>query len=233
MKETEIPMAGEMITWSAHGEDIPGYLSAPDETPAPGIVVLQEWWGLEPHIQDVADRFATEGFVALAPDLYRGVVVDEPDEARKMAMELEHDKAISEIDSAMRYLLGRQDVRGDTVGVIGFCMGGGLSLKVACKSAAAGAAVVFYGRNPDPIDIVRDLKCPLLGIYGEADSGIPPSEVERLRDALASAGKKDFHLQIYPDAPHAFFNDRRASYREEASKDAWETTLVFLREQLG
>jgi carboxymethylenebutenolidase len=225
-------MAGEMITWKVNREDVPGYLSMPDQTPAPGVVVLQEWWGLEPHIQDVADRFADAGFVALAPDLYRGVVVDEPDEARKLAMELEHDKAVSEIDSAMRFLLGMEQVDSDKSGVVGFCMGGGLALKVACKSDATGAAIVFYGRNPDPIDQVRNLKAPLLGLYGEQDSGIPPSEVERLRDALADAGKKDFHLQIYPDAPHAFFNDQRASYREDAARDAWETTLVFLREHL-
>jgi carboxymethylenebutenolidase len=212
---------------------MPGHLSLPSETPAPGIIVLQEWWGLEPHIKDVADRFAAEGFVALAPDLYRGVVVDEPDEARKLAMELEHDKAVSEIDQAARYLLSREDVRGERVGVIGFCMGGGLTLKVACRSDVAGAAVVYYGRNPDPIDEVRNLHCALLGIYGEADAGIPPSEVERLREALEDAGKSNVELHIYPDAPHAFFNDRRASYRDDASQDAWDKTLRFFREQLS
>jgi carboxymethylenebutenolidase len=225
-------VTGEMITMQVNGSSMPGHLSIPEQTPAPGIIVLQEWWGLEPHIKDVAGRFAAAGFVALAPDLYRGVVVDEPDEARKLAMELEHDKACSEIDSAARYLLGREEVSGDKVGVIGFCMGGGLTLKVGCRSDVAGAAVVFYGRNPDPIDEVKNLNCPLLGIYGEADAGIPPSEVDRLRDALADAGKTDFDLHIYPDAPHAFFNDRRASYREDASRDAWEKTIRFFNEHL-
>jgi carboxymethylenebutenolidase len=225
-------LAGEMISWKTNGEDVPGYLSLADRTPGPGVIVLQEWWGLEPHIKDVADRFAAEGFVALAPDLYHGVVVDEPDEARKLAMELEHDRAVAEIDSAAHYLLSRDDVSGDRVGVVGFCMGGGLTLLTGCRCDAVGAAVVYYGRNPNPIEQVRDLNAPLLGIYGEADAGIPPSEVERLREALQAAGKTDFDLHIYPDAPHAFFNDRRGSYREAESRDAWAKTLAFFREHL-
>jgi carboxymethylenebutenolidase len=225
-------MAGEMITWSTNGEQVPGYLSLPDTTSAPGVIVIQEFWGLEPHIKDVAERFAAEGFVALAPDLYHGVVVDEPDEARKLMMELEHDRAIAEIESAGRYLLSRDDVTGDRVGVVGFCMGGGLAIKVACQTDVAAAAVCFYGRNPDPIEQVKDLSCPLLGIYGEADKGIPPSEVERLQKALDAAGKKDYDLHIYPDAPHAFFNDGRKSYREDAARDAWGKTIRFFNQHL-
>ncbi len=226
-------MAGEMITWTTNGEQVPGFLSTPDETPAPAVIVLQEWWGLEPHIKDVAGRFAAAGYVALAPDLYHGKLVDEPDEARKLAMELDHPRAIAEIESAGRYLLSRDDVRGDRVGIIGFCMGGGLVLKVASETDIAGAAIVFYGRNPDPIEQVGEIDCSLLGIYGGADQGIPPSEVERLREALEKAGKRDFELHIYPDAPHAFFNDRRQSYRREESNDAWERTLHFFRKNLG
>lgn len=225
-------MAGTMIEFPGNGGQVPGYLSLPGTTPAPGLVVIQEWWGLEPHIKDVADRFAAEGFAALAPDLYHGRVASEPDEARKLAMELEHDRAVAEIDAAARYLLSRSEVRGPKVGVVGFCMGGGLSLLTACRSNQVGAAVVFYGRNPNPIEQVRNLSCPLLGLYGEADQGIPPSEVERLRQALSEAGKQ-FELHIYPNAPHAFFNDTRASYRPEAAIDAWGRTLAFFRQHLG
>lgn len=226
-------MAGEMINWTTNGEQVPGYLSLPAQTPAPAVIVLQEFWGLEPHIKDVADRAATLGYVALAPDLYHGVVVDEPDEARKLAMELDHARAVAEIESAGRYLLSREDVTGTGVGTVGFCMGGGLVLKVAAQTDVTTAAVVFYGRNPDPIEQVARIDCPLLGIYGEEDQGIPPSEVERLREALQAAGKTDFDLHIYPGAGHAFFNDQRASYREKAAQDAWDTTLVFLREHLA
>jgi carboxymethylenebutenolidase len=226
-------MAGEMIAWTTDGEQVPGYLSLPESTPGSGVIVLQEWWGLEPHIKDVADRFAAEGYVALAPDLYHGALVDEPDEARKLAMELDHPRAIREIESAGQYLLSRDDVRGAGVGIIGFCMGGGLVLKVAAQTGIASAAVVFYGRNPDPIEQVGKIDCPLLGIFGEEDQGIPPSEVERLREALTAAGKADFDLHIYPGAGHAFFNDRRQAHDPEASKDAWGKVLAFFRENVG
>ncbi|MDW8060742.1 MAG: dienelactone hydrolase family protein [Thermomicrobium sp.] len=223
---------GTRITYPSDGIETPGYLTLPARVPAPGVVVIQEWWGLEPHIQDVVDRFAAEGFVALAPDLYHGKVATEPDEARKLAMALEYPRAIAEIVAAARYLLTRGDVRGQKVGVVGFCMGGALSLLSACEGDLFGAAVVFYGRNPDPIERVRTLSCPLLGLYGEADQAIPPSEVERLRAALAAAGK-EFELHVYPGAPHAFFNDTRASYRPEAAIDAWRRTLAFLRRHLA
>ena len=226
-------MAGQLISWTTNGEQVPGYLSLPEQTPAPAVIVLQEFWGLEPHIKDVADRFAAEGYVALAPDLYHGVVVDEPDEARKLMMELDHPRAIAEIESAGRYLLSRDDVRGNGVGIIGFCMGGGLVLKVASQTDVLSAAVVFYGRNPDPIQQVAGIDCPLLGIYGEEDQGIPPSEVERLRGTLQASGKEDFELHIYPGAGHAFFNDRRQAYDPEASKDAWGKVRALFHANLG
>jgi carboxymethylenebutenolidase len=226
-------MAGEMITWDHNGEQVPGYFALPERTPAPAVIVLQEFWGLEPHIKDVADRVAAEGYVALAPDLYHGVVVTEPDEARKLMMELDHDRVVAEIDSAGKFLLGRDDVRGDGVGIVGFCMGGGLVLKVASQRDILSAAVVFYGRNPDPIEQVGQIDCPLLGIYGEEDQGIPPSEVERLREALQAAGKTDFDLNIYPGAGHAFFNDQRQAHDPDASKDAWGKVLAFFGKHLG
>jgi carboxymethylenebutenolidase len=224
---------GTTVEWKVNGGNVPGYLARPASTPAPAVVVIQEWWGLDSHIKEVAERFAAEGYVALAPDLYHGEIATEPDEARKLAMELDYGRAIAEIDSAARYLLEQPEVRGEKVGAIGFCMGGGLSLLTACKSDRIGAAVVFYGRSPNPIEQVRELSAPLLGIYGEADQGIPPAEVERLRAALDDAGHQEFSLHIYPDAPHAFFNDTRDDHRPEASADAWQRTLAFFGEHLG
>jgi carboxymethylenebutenolidase len=222
-----------MVEWRVNGGNVPGYLALPNATPAPAVIVIQEWWGLDAHIKDVADRFAREGYIALAPDLYHGQIAAEPDEARKLSMELDHARAVAEIDAAAKYLIDRPDVAGDKVGTIGFCMGGGLSLLTACSSDRIGGSVVFYGRNPREIEQVNNLSCPLLGIYGEADQGIPPSEVERLSAALTAAGDKQFDLHIYPDAPHAFFNDERQSYRPEASADAWGKTLAFFGEHLG
>ncbi|MBX6342211.1 MAG: dienelactone hydrolase family protein [Thermomicrobiaceae bacterium] len=225
-------MAGAMVEWSAEGQAGQGYLATPSATPAPGVIVIQEWWGLDAHIRDVVERFAREGFLALAPDLYHGAVATEPDEARKLAMTLDANRAVAEIDAAAGYLRARPDAAGPKVGVVGFCMGGLLPLLTACRSDKVGAAVVFYGRNPDPITQVETLSCPLLGLYGEADQGIPPAEVARLEQALTTA-HKDFDIHIYPGAPHAFFNDTRPSYRPEAAADAWRRTIAFFREHLG
>ncbi|MER3398492.1 MAG: carboxymethylenebutenolidase [Chloroflexota bacterium] len=222
----------ELVEFPVNGGTCPGYLARPAEGTHPGVVVIQEWWGLEEHIKDVARRFAREGFVALAPDLYHGKVTSEPDEARKLAMELNRQRALLEVRRAVAYLKAHPGVAPKKVGVIGFCMGGGLALLTAIYEPELDAAVVFYGRNPDPIDLVAQIRCPLLGIYGEADQGIPPSEVERLGEALKRYGKQ-FELHIYPGAPHAFFNDTRPQiYRPEAAADAWAKTLAFFRRHL-
>ncbi len=222
----------ELVEFPVDGGSCPGYLARPAEGTYPGVVVIQEWWGLDDHIKDVARRFAREGFVALAPDLYHGKVTSEPDEARKLAMELDRERALKEIRQAVAYLKAHPAVSPKKVGIIGFCMGGGLALLTAIHEPAVDAAVVFYGRNPDPIDLVARIQCPLLGIYGEADQGIPPSEVERLGEALKRYGKQ-FELHIYPAAPHAFFNDTRPQvYRPEAAADAWAKTLAFFRRHL-
>ncbi|MBI2886205.1 MAG: dienelactone hydrolase family protein [Chloroflexi bacterium] len=227
-------ITGEMVRYSAgNGAQVPGYLARPT-TPGryPGVVVIQEWWGLEEHIKDVARRFAGEGFVAIAPDLYHGKIAAEPDEARKLAMEMDRERATVEITSALDYLLTSGYVAGDRVGVIGFCMGGGLSLLTACKSPRVGAAVVFYGGNPNPIDQVANIKGPVLGIYGEADQGLFPDAVNQLRQALQQ--HRILHeVYTYPDAPHSFFCDARPQiYRGEAARDAWAKTLAFYRRHL-
>lgn len=229
-------MPSEVLTAMVHfpyqGQRVPGYLARPkDEEKHPGIVVIQEWWGLVDHIKDVAQRFAQEGFVALAPDLYHGKETFEPDEARKLSMELDQPRAVQEIESALAYLMGQPFSNGEKPGVIGYCMGGGLTLLTGCKSQRVGGIAVYYGRNPNPIDQVANLSCPMLGIYGKEDRGIPPSEVERLRAALTRYEKKaDIH--IYPKAGHAFFNDECPSYAPEAAKDAWSCTPDFFRANL-
>lgn len=225
-------MSGTRVEWAANGHTAEGYLALPEWTPAPGIVVIQEWWGIDPHIRSVVDRFAEAGFVALAPDLYHGQVADEPDEARKLAMDLDRPRAMTEINGAADYLRGRPDVAGERVGVVGFCMGGGLVGYLACTSDRFGAAVVFYGSPPQPLDLAHQLACPLLGLYGGADRGILPEAVEQFGQALGASGQP-FELHTYPGAPHAFFNDTRPSYRPEAAADAWQRTLDFFRTRLN
>ncbi len=220
-----------VLAYDGDGEPVPAYAARPVQPGEyPGVIVIQEWWGLDEHIKDVARRFAREGFVVLAPELYRGQATTEPDEARKLAMDLDRDSAAVDLQTSASYLLDQQDVKGPRVAAVGFCMGGGLALLVGCKSPAIGAVVDFYGRPLDR-DTLKELSCAVLGLYGEADQGIPPSEVEALKTNLAELSKTaEFH--VYPEAPHAFFNDTRPSYRPGPSADAWGRTLTFLRQNL-
>ncbi|MCX6021425.1 MAG: dienelactone hydrolase family protein, partial [Chloroflexi bacterium] len=209
-----------------------GYLARPDDgLPHPGVIVIQEWWGLDGHIKSVADRFAAAGYIALAPDLYHGKMASEPDEARKLVMELDRDRAVMELDASASFLLAN-GAAGPKVGITGECMGGGLSILTAARSAKIGASVIFYGGNP-PLNLIFGVQCPVLGLYGAADAGIPAARVHELAGAMMAAGKS-FEFQIYPgDVPHSFFNEERASYRKEASDDAWQRTLAFFATNLG
>ena len=161
-----------MVEFPSNSHTTPGYLAQPDDLDRhPAIVVIQEWWGLVPHIKDVAERFAREGFIALAPDLYHGQATTEPDEARKLAMALDRARAVQEITAAARYLQGMNLVRPRQVGVVGWCMGGGLALSTAAHDGDVGAAVAFYGQPLAAGDTAR-LHVPVLGLYAEFDHGI-------------------------------------------------------------
>jgi carboxymethylenebutenolidase len=209
-----------------------GYLARPQGDEAkPAIVVIQEWWGLNDHIKDVANRFAGEGFVALAPDLYHGVVATEPDEARKLVMELDMAQAVKEIQRGIDFLQEQSYVVGPKVGVVGFCMGGGLALQTALAEADLGAAVAFYGRPLAP-DQAGQVKAPVLGLYGAEDQGIPVADVEAMDTALKEAGVES-EVQVYEGAGHAFFNDTAPSYNADAAKDAWPRTLDWFRKHLS
>jgi len=228
-------MAGttsRMIEFRSNDHTTPGYLAQPEGGGRfPGLVVIQEWWGLVPHIKDVAERFAGEGFIALAPDLYHGQAASEPDEARKLSMELDRDRAVAEILAAIGYLQGLEQVNPKAVGVVGFCMGGSLTVAAAAASQEVGAAVAFYGM-PRDLEIVRTIQAPLLGLYGENDHGIPVDLVHSLEQELEVHGvAHDVH--IYPGAGHAFFNDARPHiYEPETARDAWERTLRWFRQHL-
>ncbi|HVF55533.1 MAG TPA: dienelactone hydrolase family protein [Pyrinomonadaceae bacterium] len=226
-------MPSEMIEFKSNGATAQGYLSVPDAGKGPGLVVLQEWWGLVPHIKDVADRFAREGFVALAPDLYHGRSTKSPDEAGKLMMALDIERTERDLRGAVEYLLGHESVEGRSVGTVGFCMGGVLSLYAASKNERVGACVVFYGIHPKVSPPLESLRAPVLGLYAEHDEFVPPAAVRELEAKLKALGK-DAEIHIYPGTDHAFFNDTRPEVHEpEASADAWRRTLAFLREHLG
>jgi carboxymethylenebutenolidase len=228
---SEDDLLTESVSYGSDGS-LSGYMARPDSAePLPAVVVIQEWWGLNEHIRDVARRFATQGFVALAPDLYDGVSTTEPDEAQKLAMDLDRVAAVQEIDQAASFLQAQTYVAGEQVGVVGFCMGGGLALEAGRVSETVGAVVAFYGRPLEPPQ-AAEIQAPVLGLYGAEDGGIPVTDVEAMEAALNDAGIAN-ELHIYDGAGHAFFNDTRESYRPEAAEDAWQRTLTWFNEHLG
>lgn len=227
---------GETVQFASNGSTAEGYLARASSGAGPGIIVIQEWWGLVPHVRDVCDRFAAEGITALAPDLYHGEATTEPDEAGKLMMALNVDEAAKDLSGAVD-LLGESDaVHGDEVGVVGFCMGGGLALVLGCHRPDKVKAVVpFYGlipwehAQPD----FSKLGGPVQGHYAADDAMFGPEAVAQLDATLTEAGK-EHELFSYPGTDHAFFNDTRPEvYDEEAAREAWLRTLDFFRMHLG
>jgi carboxymethylenebutenolidase len=223
----------EMVEFQSNGSPMPGYLARPEgDGPFPGVIVVQEWWGLDDHIRDVACRFAAEGFAALAPDLYRGRVTKEPDEAQKLMMALDMNKASQELVKAAEYLAAQPFVAGRGIGAIGFCMGGGLALTLACESPHVRAAAPFYGANPNPVDKVQNLRGPVFAIYAEHDGWANAQVTQQLREALERYGKPH-EICVYPGTEHAFFNDTRPEvYHRDAATDAWNRVVRLFREHL-
>src|SRR2546421_1310302 len=225
-------MAGEMVEFQSNGATTRGYLSIPEKGSGPGVVVIQEWWGLVDHIKDVCDRFSREGYVALAPDLYHGETTKSPDEAGKLMMALRIDEAEKDLRGAISYLLNHTATTGGRVGTIGFCMGGALSLYAASKNPQVGACVVFYGIHPNIKPDLENLEAPVLGIYAEKDSFVPPEAVRELEGKLKERGC-EAEMHIYPDTDHAFFNDQRPDvYNARAAQDAWQRVLQFFAKHL-
>lgn len=226
-------MPGDMIEFRANGRTTAGYLAMPPAGTGPGLVLVQEYWGLVPHIEDLARRFAGEGFVVLAPDLYRGEVTKSPDAAAKMLMALNIAEAGKDMRGAAEYLYTLDAVQPKTVGILGFCMGGQLALYAATQYPDDFAAAVdFYGVHPNAQIDPQQLRRPVLAHFAEHDTSVPEAWSRGLVQQLEGAGK-DIRAHFY-DAGHAFFNDTRPeAYNQQAAAAAWSRTLDFLHEQLG
>ena len=223
---------GQSVEFPSNGHTCRGYVATPSSGKGPAVVVIQEWWGLVSHIEDLVERFAREGFLAIAPDLYHGKTTKSPDEAGKMLMELDADRAQKEIAGAGAYLLQRPECSTPTFGVVGFCMGGALAKYEATKDTNVGAAVSFYGGFKKVSFDWENLNAPILLIAGKNDKGVPADGERALADKLRSMGKAATAIS-YPNADHAFFNDTRPEvYNEAASQDAWQKTLEFFRANL-
>jgi carboxymethylenebutenolidase len=225
---------GEIVEFASNGGTARGYLAEPAAGSGIPLVVVQEWWGLVPHIEDVCDRFAAEGFLALAPDLYHGESTTEPDEAGKLMMAMNLDEAARDLGGAVDYLSAQADDA--AVGVTGFCMGGGLALVLATQRPdKVKACVPWYGIIPWP-DLQpawSALEAPVLGHFAADDGFFSPDQVRELESTLRGLGK-EAELVIYPGVDHAFFNDTRSEvYDAATSGQAWAQTVGFLHTHLS
>jgi carboxymethylenebutenolidase len=227
---------GEMVTFPSNGGEAQGYLAAPIQGRGPGVVVIQEWWGLNEQIKDVCDRYAGEGFVALAPDLYRGQATTKEDEAGQLMMALNIEQAAKDMAGAVDYLRGHDAATGDGVGVTGFCMGGGLALWLGTlRPDAVKAVVPYYGLIPWPAaqPDYSKLQAAVQGHYAENDDFVDPESARKLEEQLKGLGK-DVEFHIYPGVGHAFTNHHRPEvFHEDHSQAAWDRTVAFFRQRLS
>jgi carboxymethylenebutenolidase len=226
------PNPRQNVTFASNGNEAHGYLAKPESGSGPGVVVIQEWWGLDEHIAEIVDRFAKEGFVALAPDLFGGRVAHDTDEAGKLMEELPVDQAARDLGGAVDYLLADDSVTSSKVGAVGFCMGGGFVLQLAAQQGdKISAAVPFYGVGPAVPDQYSSLTAAVQGHYGEQDDFYPVDQArqqeQQIRDESSAPSVEFFY---YP-AGHAFHNDqdKMGTYDAESAGTAWSRAVEFLR----
>jgi carboxymethylenebutenolidase len=219
---------GKMVSYPSGSETVSGYVAAPEGAgKKPAIVVIQEWWGLNDWVKGKADAFARQGYVALAPDLYRGKVATDADTAHQLMRGLPDDRALRDLKAAVTYLRSRPDVDGKHVGAVGWCMGGGWSLNLAIAEPTLAGAVIYYGHLMTEDATIRGLAVPLLGNFGGQDQGIPADSVRDFEKKAKAAGKSvDF--KIYPQAGHGFASSRDPKvFRTDDAKDADARTDAF------
>jgi carboxymethylenebutenolidase len=215
------------------GDSVRGYLSLAAASPRPAVLVIQERWGLVDHIRDVCDRLAREGFVAFAPDLYRGALATGPSEAERLMMDLDIPGAGADLDAAIVALLSRDETDGARIGCIGFCMGGQLALYEAARSERISAVVDCYGIHPNvAVDLSR-IQARVLGIFAENDDFVPPAAAGKLEAELRAEGV-DADFKVHAGVGHAFLDDARPdAYDAASAREAWSDILSFLRSALA
>lgn len=225
---------GQLLTTTQGKVRLMGYLSLPKGAGThAGIIVIQEWWGLNDWVKQQADSLASHGYVAFAPDLYKGKVAYDEATAHQLMSGMVPEDAMASLRAAADFLRGREDVRANGIGVIGWCMGGAYAIRLAASDPGIRACVAYYGAPITDPAAIRGIQAAMLGNYGAEDQGPSPDQVTAFEAALRKAGKKvDF--KIYPGAGHAFANENNpwGGYRPAAAKDAWARTIVFLNREL-
>jgi carboxymethylenebutenolidase len=223
----------ETVSYKSGGDTVIGYLALPESAGKhPAIIVIHEWWGLNDWVKEQAQKYAAQGYVALAVDLYRGKVAATPDDAHILMRGLADDRGLRDLEAAFAYLSSRLDVDARKIGSVGWCMGGGWSIKLAEDQPKLAACVVNYGSLPSDPAIIAKIHAPVQGNFGADDQGIPPTDVHAFEEAMNAAGKPtDF--KIYDGAGHAFQNpNNKQGYRAEAAADAAQRISVFFQKYL-
>jgi len=210
-------------------QKLTGFLAIPEvKGPFPALVVIHEWWGLNEQIKAVAADLARAGYAALAVDLYRGKVTSTLEEARALMTGLDPQRAVADLNEAMRFLASRQYVRKGRIGSVGWCMGGGYSLQLALSNPEVAATVIYYGHLVTDPKAVSKIPAPVIGFFGQDDQSPSPADVKAFETVLKQAGKT-VSVHVYPGAGHAFVNPTRTdAYRAGATSDAWAKMMEFL-----
>ena len=219
------------VEFQANGGTASGYLALPDSGSGPGVVVLQEWWGVDDSIKRMVDDFAEEGFVALAPDLYHGETTDQPDEAQQKMMALNMDETEKELRGAVDYVAEHDAYDGSGVGAVGFCLGGGLAVWAGTANPKVDAVVSYYYVMPHGKPDFSKLDAPVLGHFGDSDDFVPVDDAKALEQEIDQANDHQVEFVFYDGAGHAFANDhnRLGTYHEGHAQKAWHGTVDFLK----
>jgi carboxymethylenebutenolidase len=221
-------MRNETLSFDTAGGATTAYVALPDSPGKKAVVVIQEWWGLNDHIKDIAGRYASEGFIAIAPDLYRGKLATNPEDAGRMMNELKLEDGLDTIANTLSAARAKYALT--HFGITGFCMGGTYALRAACELEGFSAAAPFYGDIP-PEDVLKNLTTPTIFISGTKDAWINTEKVASLEEA-AEKYELPIHSVKY-DADHAFFNNTRPEvYNETAARDAWALVIGFFNDKL-
>jgi carboxymethylenebutenolidase len=223
----------ETVSYKSGDDTVSAYLALPSGGGKhPAIVVIHEWWGLNDWVKEQAQKFAEQGYVALAVDLYRGKVATTPDDAHILMRGLPDDRGMRDLEAAFAYLSSRHDVNAAKIGSIGWCMGGSWSIKFAVDQPKLAACVVNYGWLPSDPALIAKIKAPVLGNFGAEDQGIPPKDVKAFESAMKASGKIA-DIKIYDGAGHAFENpNNKQGYRPEAAADAMQRSSAFFQQNL-